>query len=146
MDETVRSELKTFSNWPTYPQVNMYISISGVSYVLRIRLPICNITICSCLIYFFFVQLYIKGELVGGLDIIKEMVESNELQSMIPKKANSLEQRMKELISSGNVMVFMKGNKNEPRCGFSRTLMEILHGKCSQKWIYRIFTYTLIQP
>jgi len=91
MDETVRSELKTFSNWPTYP------------------------------------QLYIKGELVGGLDIIKEMVESNELQSMIPKKANSLEQRMKELISSGNVMVFMKGNKNEPRCGFSRTLMEILH-------------------
>ena len=71
------------------------------------------------------------------------MVESNELQSMIPKKANSLEQRMKELISSGNVMVFMKGNKNEPRCGFSRTLMEILHGKCSQKWIYRIFTYVL---
>merc|ERR1719242_962412 len=72
-------------------------------------------------------KLYIKGELVGGLDIIKEMVESNELQSMIPKKANSLEKRMKELISSGNVMVFMKGNKNEPRCGFSRTLMEILH-------------------
>merc|ERR1719242_571926 len=71
-------------------------------------------------------KLYIKGELVGGLDIIKEMVESNELQSMIPKKANSLEKRMKELISSGNVMVFMKGNRNEPRCGFSRTLMEIL--------------------
>ena len=93
---------------------------------------------------FIFVQLYIKGELVGGLDIIKEMVESNELQSMIPKKANSLEQRMKELISSGNVMVFMKGNKNEPRCGFSRTLMEILHGKCSQKWIYRIFTYVAL--
>lgn len=70
-------------------------------------------------------QLYINGEFVGGLDIIKEMVESNELQPMIPKKAKSLEQRMKDLINSGNVMVFMKGNRNEPRCGFSRTLMEI---------------------
>merc|ERR1712020_322316 len=59
-------------------------------------------------------------------------VESNELQSMIPSKkaanssAGSLEQRMKDLINNGNVMVFMKGNRNEPRCGFSRTLMEIL--------------------
>ena len=34
-DEDVRQGLKTFSNWPTYP------------------------------------QLYVKGELIGGLDIIK---------------------------------------------------------------------------
>ena len=78
-------------------------------------------------------QLYINGEFVGGLDIIKEMVESNELQPMIPKKAKSLEQRMKDLINSGNVMVFMKGNRNEPRCGFSRTLMEIFLGKLLNK-------------
>merc|ERR1711994_665696 len=71
-------------------------------------------------------QLYINGELIGGLDIIKEMIESNELQSMIPKKAKSLEQRMKELINTGDVMIFMKGNRNEPRCGFSRQLMEIM--------------------
>ena len=63
------------------------------------------------------------------------MVESNELQSMIPSKkaansnAGSLEHRMKELINQAKVMVFMKGNRNEPRCGFSRTLMEILKGK-----------------
>ena len=63
------------------------------------------------------------------------MVESNELQSMIPSKkaanssTGSLEQRMKELINQAKVMVFMKGNRNEPRCGFSRTLMEILKGK-----------------
>lgn len=30
-------------------------------------------------------QLYINGELVGGLDIVKEMFESGELQSMLPK-------------------------------------------------------------
>lgn len=42
-DEVVRQELKTFSDWPTYPQV------------------------------------YSKGELLGGLDIIKEMLAAGEL-------------------------------------------------------------------
>jgi len=31
-------------------------------------------------------QLYVDGELLGGLDIIKEMSESGELESMLPKK------------------------------------------------------------
>nr|XP_023023364.1 glutaredoxin 3 [Leptinotarsa decemlineata] len=42
-DEDVRQGLKTYSNWPTYP------------------------------------QLYVAGELIGGLDIIKEMLDSGEL-------------------------------------------------------------------
>lgn len=46
-DDEVRQGLKTFSNWPTYPQV------------------------------------YVKGELVGGLDIIKELKESGELISAL---------------------------------------------------------------
>jgi len=46
-DEEVRQSLKTFSNWPTYPQV------------------------------------YVKGNLVGGLDIIKELKESEELVSAL---------------------------------------------------------------
>jgi len=28
-------------------------------------------------------QVYVKGELIGGLDIVKEMVESNELLSTL---------------------------------------------------------------
>ena len=39
-DEEVRAGLKTFSDWPTYP------------------------------------QLYVHGTLVGGLDIVKEMLEA----------------------------------------------------------------------
>ncbi|KMQ97093.1 glutaredoxin-3 isoform x1 [Lasius niger] len=31
-------------------------------------------------------QLYLNGELMGGLDIVKEMNESGELESMLPKK------------------------------------------------------------
>nr|CAX74471.1 thioredoxin-like 2 [Schistosoma japonicum] len=46
-DEEVRQGLKSYSNWPTYP------------------------------------QLYIKGELVGGVDIVRELAESGELAQML---------------------------------------------------------------
>uniref|UniRef100_A0A1L8DU36 Putative glutaredoxin-related protein n=2 Tax=Nyssomyia neivai TaxID=330878 RepID=A0A1L8DU36_9DIPT len=46
-DEDVRQGLKTFSDWPTYPQV------------------------------------YAKGDLIGGLDIIKELVECGELKATL---------------------------------------------------------------
>lgn len=46
-DEEVRQGLKTYSDWPTYPQV------------------------------------YVDGELIGGLDIIKELVAANELESTL---------------------------------------------------------------
>lgn len=46
-DEEVRQGLKTYSNWPTYP------------------------------------QLYHKGELLGGCDIVLEMKDSGDLRSML---------------------------------------------------------------
>lgn len=46
-DEEVRQGLKTFSDWPTYPQV------------------------------------YVSGDLIGGLDIIKELVEGDELKATL---------------------------------------------------------------
>lgn len=49
-DQDLRQELKTFSNWPTFPQV------------------------------------YVKGELVGGCDIMREMYESGELTAMFKEK------------------------------------------------------------
>jgi len=70
-------------------------------------------------------QLYISGEFIGGLDIIKEMVESGDLQTMIPTKVD-LETRLKELINSDPIMIFMKGEPKGPKCGFSRQLMEIM--------------------
>lgn len=48
-DEDVRQGLKTYSDWPTYPQV------------------------------------YVKGELIGGLDIIKELAASKELFETLTK-------------------------------------------------------------
>lgn len=39
-----------------------------------------------------------------------------------------LEDRLKALINRHDVMVFMKGNRAQPRCGFSKTLIQILNG------------------
>ncbi len=46
-DEEVRQGIKTYSNWPTIP------------------------------------QLYVKGEFIGGSDILSEMHESGELQKLL---------------------------------------------------------------
>ncbi|XP_062859718.1 glutaredoxin 3 [Trichomycterus rosablanca] len=89
-DEEVRMGLKTYSNWPTYPQV------------------------------------YVKGELIGGLDIIKELVESGEIGNTFPK-AVPLEHRLKSLINKCPVILFMKGNKEAAKCGFSRQILEIMN-------------------
>jgi monothiol glutaredoxin len=46
-DQEIREGIKTFSNWPTIP------------------------------------QLYVKGEFIGGSDIMMEMYESGELQQVL---------------------------------------------------------------
>ncbi|NXN76140.1 GLRX3 protein, partial [Himantopus himantopus] len=89
-DEEVRQGLKTYSNWPTYP------------------------------------QLYVAGELIGGLDIVKELEASGELDTVCPK-AQKLEDRLKNLISKAPVMLFMKGSKQVAKCGFSKQIIEILN-------------------
>lgn len=49
-DGELREGIKTFTNWPTIP------------------------------------QLYVKGEFIGGCDIIKEMYQSGELQTLFSEK------------------------------------------------------------
>ncbi|KAL5266456.1 hypothetical protein ACHWQZ_G003748 [Mnemiopsis leidyi] len=88
-DNDVREGLKTFGEWPTYPQV------------------------------------WLDGELVGGLDILKEMHENGELVTTLPVK-QSLNTRLKNIINSHKIMLFMKGSPSEPRCGFSKTTVGIL--------------------
>ena len=55
-----------------------------------------------------FPQLYISGDLVGGLDIVKEMAESGELEAAIPKPED-LNKRLEELINRDKIMAFIKG-------------------------------------
>lgn len=75
-----------------------------------------------------FPQLYIKGELVGGLDILKELVESGEFKSMIPvDKKETLHDRLSALVKRSKVMLFMKGDRSQPQCGFSRQMIGIMN-------------------
>ncbi|CAB4061408.1 Glutaredoxin-3,Monothiol glutaredoxin-S11,Glutaredoxin 3,Monothiol glutaredoxin-3,Monothiol glutaredoxin-4,Glutaredoxin-3 homolog,Monothiol glutaredoxin-S17 [Lepeophtheirus salmonis] len=70
-------------------------------------------------------QLYVKGEFIGGVDIMKEMHETKELEEILPKKKD-LNVRLKELINQSPIVIFMKGNPSTPKCGFSKQLMEML--------------------
>ncbi|KAJ3009054.1 Glutaredoxin 3 [Thoreauomyces humboldtii] len=72
-----------------------------------------------------FPQVYVRGELVGGLDIVKEMVESGEFQKMVPAEED-LNTRLTKLINKEPVMLFMKGDPETPRCGFSRQITSLL--------------------
>ncbi|CAN0510965.1 unnamed protein product, partial [Ectocarpus sp. 8 AP-2014] len=72
-------------------------------------------------------QLYVQGELVGGLDIVKEMKLEGPLAPQLgvtPKE--NLESRLKRLMTSSPIMLFMKGNPDSPQCGFSRTAVGLL--------------------
>jgi len=54
-DQGVREGIKSYSNWPTIP------------------------------------QLYVKGEFVGGCDIVKEMFEAGELKDFMAEKGIEME-------------------------------------------------------
>lgn len=73
-------------------------------------------------------QLYINGKLIGGLDVVKELIEENEFQSLLPKNEseNDLNERIKKLINSKSIMLFMKGTPTNPQCGFSSEMVDLL--------------------
>lgn len=77
-------------------------------------------------------QLYIKGELIGGSDIVLEMQKSGELNKVLAEKGitaqkGNLEDRLKNLITSSPAMLFMKGTPDAPRCGFSSKVVNALN-------------------
>mmetsp|Transcript_602 Transcript_602/g.938 ORF Transcript_602/g.938 Transcript_602/m.938 type:complete len:326 (-) Transcript_602:133-1110(-) len=74
-------------------------------------------------------QLYANGELVGGLDILKELVE-DDTQSLAEQlgvaPGPTLEERLGKIVQRNRIMLFMKGVPSAPRCGFSRQIVEML--------------------
>jgi len=88
-------------------------------------------------------QLYVNGELVGGLDILKELKEDGSLREQLDitttvettsgDAASSsktteelLNDRLSKLVRQSRIMLFMKGLPSGPRCGFSRQMVEML--------------------
>jgi len=89
-----------------------------------------------------FPQLYIDGKLVGGLDILKELVEAGEFKDMLPKKpkTQTLNERLESLIKSHPIMLFMKGTPEAPQCGFSSKLVNILNEEGIKFGSFNIFS------
>ena len=72
-------------------------------------------------------QIYVDGELVGGLDILKEMGDEGDLAEQFGvTKQETTEERLKKLLKRSHIMLFMKGLPSAPKCGFSRQIVEIL--------------------
>ena len=74
-------------------------------------------------------QLYVDGRLIGGLDVVREMQEEGELDSLrpeAPRGGSTVEERCAELVHKAPVMLFMKGTPETPRCGFSATMVDTL--------------------
>ncbi|KAF9328194.1 Glutaredoxin 3 [Podila minutissima] len=70
-------------------------------------------------------EVYVKGEFVGGLDVVKELVATGEFQALVPAEKD-LKTRMDELINKAPLMIFIKGSPETPRCGFSKKLVALL--------------------
>lgn len=74
-------------------------------------------------------QIYVKGDLVGGLDILKEM-NDDESMSLADQlgvtREPSLDDRLSKLVNRHRIMLFMKGVPSAPRCGFSRQIVAML--------------------
>jgi Grx4 family monothiol glutaredoxin len=76
-------------------------------------------------------QLYVDGELIGGLDIMKQMIENGEFELKLnEQKTHEKEKDMKKylesLINQAPLMLFIKGTPETPRCGFTKELLNLL--------------------
>uniref|UniRef100_A0A0K8RKE3 Thioredoxin domain-containing protein n=1 Tax=Ixodes ricinus TaxID=34613 RepID=A0A0K8RKE3_IXORI len=67
--------------------------------------------------------LFVDNEFLGGVDEMRKLAESGRLAELCSQQ--DLTRRLEQLIRKAPVMVFMKGSPEAPRCGFSRTLMDI---------------------
>ncbi|DAZ94874.1 TPA: hypothetical protein N0F65_008018, partial [Lagenidium giganteum] len=86
-------------------------------------------------------QLYVKGKLIGGLDILNEMADEGDLSEQlgVAKKVKK-ENKYEQLINRAPVMVFIKGSPKAPQCGFSRQLIDILDSEGFQYGYFDILT------
>ncbi len=60
------------------------------------------------------------------MDILKELQEEGELATLFPKQEEK-QDRFAALINQAPVMLFMKGNPETPRCGFSNRIVGLLN-------------------
>lgn len=63
---------------------------------------------------------------IDGVDIAALTAKCKKL-SGTADSAGNIEEKLKALINKAPIMIFMKGDRLTPKCGFSRTLIQILN-------------------
>jgi Grx4 family monothiol glutaredoxin len=116
-DEEVRNGLKTYSNWPTYPQLYVNGKLVGGLDIVK--------------------EMSEEGELLSMIpaDSISSTtptpteVKSDQPIASAPAPApkEDLNTRLGKLVNSAPVMLFMKGTPEAPKCGFSGKIVDILN-------------------
>lgn len=77
-DDEMRRVIKEFSQWPTIPQVG------------SVNVPtLFDTLVVYGLKFWIGIQVYVKGEFLGGSDILKQMHENGELKPMLEKFKNA---------------------------------------------------------
>jgi Grx4 family monothiol glutaredoxin len=75
-------------------------------------------------------QLYVNEELIGGLDIMKQMIENGDFELKLKQQQKTdedMKQYLESLINQAPLMLFIKGTPETPKCGFTRQLIELLN-------------------
>ena len=69
----------------------------------------------------------IDGVNIADLTNAVKALAGSPAAAAVESKPLSLEERLKALINKSKIMVFMKGDRNAPRCGFSKQLVQIMN-------------------
>ena len=64
---------------------------------------------------------------IDGVDIANLTSKVKKLSGAGDNGGSSLEDRLKALINKAKIMIFMKGDRDAPRCGFSKQLIAIIN-------------------
>lgn len=110
-----------------------------------------------------------QGRVIGGIDVVERLYDERRLLSELARKegepavpigsddslndakegekpvanlagGQTLEERLRSLISQQKIMMFMKGTPEQPRCGFSRTMTQLLRDQGVQFGTFDILT------
>lgn len=64
---------------------------------------------------------------IDGVNIPALTQKCRKFVEIEETKQGTLEERLKALINKSKVMIFMKGNRDSPKCGFSKQLIALIN-------------------
>lgn len=111
-DDKVRQGLKTYANWPTYPQLYVHGELLGGADVVE--------------------QWHAQGTLQAHVQERLERAQrppsSVDASAWDASKVDegALRRRLEGLVHASDVMLFLKGTPDSPQCGFSAKVVDAL--------------------